>query len=446
MDDSGTEAWTQVNLQQLLATMKATLPGHARNLSYITAQKTVDWNKVAFPPFSPEACQEKWKQILRKMSKTRTLIELIDEANGVITNPVKNVKIHPECPKRPAPPTAIFFEENVSDYQKTHPNRSRQNIFRKLCKKYKLLPCEEKAPYEDKFQLANEEYMRKMELFSKQYLKGDFRKSTLKKLSAKNKAVTRAQVSKDTEGMPPKPSINGYTLFCKEQSASGTAYKGVNVWAQSWRDMTEKRKDVYNTSCKRLKSQYVVELKEYLMNFDEAKQQRILKETGIKRPKELRDIKRRDKNKIPGEPKITFRSGCDIFRKKQMFLLKDHILNSKERFGRVNKMWLDLSSEEKKRYQEEVFKDNKKYCMELQKWFETLSAAEQQLYRMHNPSKLRYLDAVQMEVYNSEKTRAPIYRPSDSEDEDTEESEDEVESDEEEEEEEDDDVIVFEVY
>ncbi|TNN65311.1 Nucleolar transcription factor 1-B [Liparis tanakae] len=257
MDDSETEAWTQVNLQQLLATMKSTLPGHVRNLSYITAQKTVDWNKVAFPPFSPEACQEKWKQILRKLSKTRSLIELIDQANGVITNPVKKVKIHPECPKRPAPPTAIFFEENGSDYQKKHPDKTRQNLLMKLTKKYKGLSCEEK-----------------------------------------------------------------------------------------------------------LKRQYVVELKQYLKNFDEETQKRIIKETGIKRPT----------------------------------------------------------------------------------WLKTLSAAQQKLYRRHNPSKRQYLDAVQMDVYKSGTTCAPIYRPSDSEDEDTEESEDEesnVESDEEDEE---DDVIVFEMY
>lgn len=93
------------------------------------------------------------------------------------------------------------------------------------------------------------------------------------------------------------------------------------------------------------------------------------------RDPELIKMCSKSNSRLPADKLVTeyffnCRSGCDIFRKKQMFLLKDHILNSKERFGRVNKMWLDLSSEEKKRYQEEVFKDNKKYCMELQKWFE----------------------------------------------------------------------------
>ncbi|XP_034415321.1 nucleolar transcription factor 1-B-like isoform X2 [Cyclopterus lumpus] len=448
MGGSVTEEWTQANLQQLLAAMKSSLPGHARQLSYITALKTVDWNMVAFPPFSPEACQEKWRQILRKMCKTRTLIDLIVEAEGVITNPVKRAKIHPECPKRPAPPTAFFFEENVSNYQKKHPNMSRKNIFSKLCKKYKSLPDEEKAPYEDKFQLVNEEYKRRKQVFSKRYLNADCGKpkTTLKKLPANSKTVTE-----DTVGMPPKPSTNGYILFCKEQSTSGMKVEGckpVNVWAQSWRDMTEKQKEMYNTRCKELKRQYVVELNEYLMNFDEEKQQRILMETGIKRPKVLTGIKRTDQKKIPGEPKMPFRSGCDTFRTKQMFLLRDSILNSKERFCKVSKMWLDLPAVEKQRYHEEVFEYNKIYSLELRKWFETLSAAEQQFYRRHNPSKIRYLDVAQMEVYELGKPRGSIYRPSDSEDEDTEDSdyeeENNLESDEELEEE--DEVIFFELF
>ncbi|XP_034415323.1 nucleolar transcription factor 1-A-like isoform X4 [Cyclopterus lumpus] len=397
MGGSVTEEWTQANLQQLLAAMKSSLPGHARQLSYITALKTVDWNMVAFPPFSPEACQEKWRQILRKMCKTRTLIDLIVEAEGVITNPVKRAK----------------------------------------------------APYEDKFQLVNEEYKRRKQVFSKRYLNADCGKpkTTLKKLPANSKT----QVTEDTVGMPPKPSTNGYILFCKEQSTSGMKVEGckpVNVWAQSWRDMTEKQKEMYNTRCKELKRQYVVELNEYLMNFDEEKQQRILMETGIKRPKVLTGIKRTDQKKIPGEPKMPFRSGCDTFRTKQMFLLRDSILNSKERFCKVSKMWLDLPAVEKQRYHEEVFEYNKIYSLELRKWFETLSAAEQQFYRRHNPSKIRYLDVAQMEVYELGKPRGSIYRPSDSEDEDTEDSdyeeENNLESDEELEEE--DEVIFFELF
>lgn len=46
---------------------------------------------------------------------------------------------------------------------------------------------------------------------------------------------------------------NGYNLFCKEQltsmaGVSKNAY--VSVWAQRWRDLTERQRDEYSARCK----------------------------------------------------------------------------------------------------------------------------------------------------------------------------------------------------
>ncbi|KAA8581574.1 hypothetical protein FQN60_003155 [Etheostoma spectabile] len=436
---SGTETvteeceWTKANLQKLLAAMKTSIPEHDLMSAYTKGLKSVDWN----------------------MRKIRTLTELIVEAEDVISNPVKNMKMHPELPKRPSPPNAMFYEENWAKFHKKHPNMSRRKGFRCLIKKYKALSDEEKAQYVERSKLAMEGYRKKMRQFRKQYKLPPSREPKAcrkrKKLSADtpNQGEEKTKVAKD---LPPKPPCNGYNLFCKEQRASMTGFSGntyVSVWAQRWRDLSPRQRDEYSTRCRELKRQYSVMLNKYLMIFDKEEQQRILNKNGIKRPCEHKSIVRKVVGKLPGEPKMPSRSGNVIFCKNQMEVMKEKLPNSNERFTKVNQMWHALSDREKQRYKEEVCKNINKYAGELQKWFKTLPAAEQEAYRIRNPSKLQFLNVDQMKDDREEPSGAE-YRPSDSEDEDIEDSS----SDEEEEdnsdcyqveEEDDDDVIMFKV-
>ncbi|KAM6898243.1 nucleolar transcription factor 1-like [Lycodopsis pacificus] len=449
MAESGNEVsgWTRENLQKLLAVMKTSIPENDRKHAYTRGMKNMDWSKVAFPPFSPEACKEKWGQILQKMVKTRTLTELLVEAEGVISNPGKNMMSHPEHPKKPAPPNAIFLEENRAKYIKKHPSMSRQKVFKNLVKKYQMLPDEEKAQYVEKFQLANKKYKRRMEVFSKQYTSLKYN-TNRKRLSANTEAVKK--VIEETEGMPLQPPLSGYRLYCKEQHTSEKGSIGSNsiyMLAQGWRDMTEEQQMTFNRRSAELNRRYHVQLNKYLMNFDTEKQQQILKESGIKRPEKSTGIKRKDK--IPGEPKMPSQSGSGVFFKKKMLLLKEKIPNVRDRFAMANKMWADLSAVQKQVYRKGVLEAIRKYPGKLQKWFEKLLAEEQQLYRTCNPSKIKYLDVSQMVIRDIEEPRGAIYIPSDSEDEDAIDSSEEEESDaecDEVEEEEDRESIAFNMY
>ncbi|XP_022599008.1 nucleolar transcription factor 1-B-like [Seriola dumerili] len=234
---------------------------------------------------------------------------------------------------------------------------------------------------------------------------------------------------------------------------SGIAKKDyVSVWAKRWRDLTERQRGEYRVRCKTLKRKYTVELNEYLKTLDKEEQQRILKENGIRRPKQCKGINRKVRHAIqfPGEPKMPSRSGNVIFCKKQMELLQEEFPNAKERFLKVNQSWQKLSIKEKEQYKEKVQVNFRKYLMELEKWYKTLTAAEQSDFQKHNPSKCRYLNVKEIEVEVGEEPCLNI--PSDSEDEDIEESSSDEEvvnldwdEDEEEEEEEEDD-IMFEMY
>lgn len=66
--------WTKADLQKLLATIKTNITDKDRMKVFYQGVKSVDWDKVAFPPFSPEACQEKWDETCRKVGLTLIIL------------------------------------------------------------------------------------------------------------------------------------------------------------------------------------------------------------------------------------------------------------------------------------------------------------------------------------------------------------------------------------
>ncbi|XP_042364175.1 nucleolar transcription factor 1-like [Plectropomus leopardus] len=422
--------WTKEDLQKLLAAIKSNIPAQDRMTVYTKVLQTLNWSEVAFPPFSPEDCKEKWRQILQRMRKVRSLTELVVEAEDLISSPVSEIKTHLDRPKKPIRPHINFYEENRAEFLEKHPDLGRRSLFELLTKKYRELPDEEKAPYVEKHKLAMDKYKKKMLEFSKQYKlrsKGEGH-------SANAQSHVERQDGDEDEAankLPPRPPYNGYILFCKEQGTSmpySTTTTIVRVWAQRWWDLTEEQRKEYNSRCKMLQNQYSIKLNS------------------------LR-VRKKHPTYLPGEPKRPPRSATSLFCKTQMELLKNKIQDRRERFAKSNKLWHNLSLQEKERYRKKALESKIKYAIELNKWFTTLPIAEQITYRNTKPSKQQYLFVTQMEINQLGREEAcdAVYRPSDSEDEDIEDS---SSSDEEEmdfntsevEEEDDDDVVMFEVY
>nr|XP_040032176.1 nucleolar transcription factor 1-like isoform X1 [Gasterosteus aculeatus aculeatus] len=395
MDESGSEGaeWTQEHFLLLFARIKSSIQDPDRTLAYSQSLKNMDWKEVAFSPFSAEACQQKWTDVMHKLSKTRTLTELVNVAEDIVSNPAKNYKAHPEHPKRPPPPNAFFIKEHSTAYQMKHPNLSRQMVLKKLVRKYNKLPAEEKNKYLDKHKQASMEYKEAMQMFSKRY-----------KPSQKT--------TETPEGVSPKPVLSGYHLFCQEQCSSTSTVRG-DSFAQSakrWQTMSDKQKEVYNQRHEELLSQYLDEMNQYSQKFSKVKQREFLKEYRI--AKTMTDQKR--KNKFPGEPEMPNRFGRTIFYKQQMLLLCKKVPNSRERLSTVNKLWKSLQPEEKQRYKMQASEEVVRYSMELQNWFETLPEEQQVIFWTKNPMKVKYLKCEEQLTY----------RPSDSEDELTQDSTD----------------------
>ncbi|KAM4524891.1 nucleolar transcription factor 1-like [Odontesthes bonariensis] len=450
--------WNKGNLLKLLAALKASVPGRESGSIYRQGLKAIDWNEVAFSPFSPEECQEKWTSIMQKMRKIRTLPELIVEAEEVISNPSRNFKIHPEYPKKPIPPTAAYCEENLAKFRKENPKLRTTKVFKFAVEQFNQLSNDEKTEYGRNYDLATEEYGRMMEDFREKYAEASSELLVPTKIRKKKKKGPADRQNKDcTEdgvSLPPKPVPNGYALFCQEQPKSihfkGPSQKLMTVWASGWRDLSDAKKAEYKNRCKEMRRQYLIKMDKYLGGFDKEEQQKILKENGIgklkmKKTRTVKHVKRSS-----SEPKMPPTTVHKIFCEEQLQLLKEKMSNSKERLVQANKLWWKLSAMEKERLKAKLDVKMKKYAVELQRWFKTLKPEEQADYRARNPSRLKYLEDQPKKMCNKKEPQ-----PSDSEDEEivisSSDSEGhildlEMEEEEEEEEEEEDDIIMFEIF
>nr|XP_057917814.1 nucleolar transcription factor 1-like isoform X2 [Doryrhamphus excisus] len=345
-----------------------------------------------------------------------------------------SLQLEPDPPKRPGPPNCIFYKENMDKYHEQNPGLGRQKLFSLIVNKYKTLTDEEKAPYVEKYHRALEEYNKKIEELRKASIPKNSKtpvgqqgvqeqkKRNFTARKGKQGHWKKSLEESKGDALPTKPPTSGYNLFCKEQLASmdGVAKKGyVSTWAKRWRKLSDDDKNDFHIRCKKMKKDYAVELNNYLLSFDRDEQQRILDENGIKRPKSVKNTKlpRRSVKKYVGEPKKPLWSGNSIFCKEQMQQMKEEIPNPMERFIHVSRMWNQLSDGDKSRYNSKVKENVRKYAVELQEWFMTLTAEEQDEYCTSNSSKCYYLN---MDGSNNDTEEPSLHRPSDSEDEDME--------------------------
>ncbi|XP_061120828.1 upstream-binding factor 1-like protein 1 isoform X1 [Syngnathus typhle] len=244
----GNKVWSSENLSKLVSAMKKNILDSDRMKTFSQGVKSLDWGKVAFPPFSPEDCRDKWRVVAHNMRKFRTLAELLDEAADELSNTPRLV--HSKRPKKPGHPSIIFYHENMYKYHEQHPRLTRKMLFKLITDKYKTLTKEEKSPYVAKYQRAFAQYKRK-----------------LRDEERKRKGQSLEESTGDPQ--PPKPPISGYQLFCKEQlrSMEDVTKKSYMVeCAKRWRELTDDKKSSFSTRCETMKRDYAQKMTHYRLS------------------------------------------------------------------------------------------------------------------------------------------------------------------------------------
>ncbi|XP_049616022.1 upstream-binding factor 1-like protein 1 [Syngnathus scovelli] len=247
--DTGNKVWTSENLSKLVSAMKKNILDSDRMKTFSQGVKSLDWGKVAFPPFSPEDCRDRWRVVAHNMRKFRTLAELLDEAADELSNTPRLVDSKP--PKKPGHPSIIFYQENMYKYHEQHPSLTRKMLFKIITDKYKALTKEEKSPYVAKYQHALAQYKRK--------------------LRNEERTQLKEQSSEESTGdpQPPKPPISGYQLFCKEQmqSMEDVPKRSYMVeWAKRWRELTNDERSSFRKRCEAMKTDYAQKMAHYRLS------------------------------------------------------------------------------------------------------------------------------------------------------------------------------------
>ncbi|XP_038154723.1 nucleolar transcription factor 1-A-like [Cyprinodon tularosa] len=391
--------WSTANILKLIGSIRGNIPDSEKTRGYRIALSAVDWDKVAFPPYSPEECQNKWKSVMMKMRKIRSLTELVAEAEEAICDPFNHRKIYPEFPKPPPHPRIVYSGKQFSLIKQKKPELSFSKIAKKAFKMYDKLPDEQKVQNKKEHVLALKKYRREMHNFCKKNNLPPVRTTLWKNKSYLN----------EEDGLPKKPPINGVSLFFKEyteEHKSSSKANAFKVMSELWKKLSDTEKEKYNTRCKEMNIEYNNKLMEHLERFDAMESERIIKR-GMKLQKSLRAL--------PGEPKMPSQSVYVYFVKDQMKILKETISNYADRMVKVKKLWQKLPIREKERYKGQIQANMEKYSNDLKKWFKTLTPEQQAEYLEQTPRKRKFLDAQKKRVYDREELLQS--QPSDSEDE-----------------------------
>uniref|UniRef100_A0A8C9VDB5 Upstream binding transcription factor n=1 Tax=Scleropages formosus TaxID=113540 RepID=A0A8C9VDB5_SCLFO len=331
--------------------MKANLPQNDIS-KYKTAESHLDWEKVAFNHYSAEMCKQKWLEISREVRKFRTLSELIVDAQDYIKNPYKgkNLKKHPDFPKKPLTPYFRFFMEKRAKYAKLHPEMSNLDLTKILSKKYRELPERKKAKYMQDFQ-------REKELFEQNM--GKFREEH-PDLIENMKNMKRSDV-------PEKPKTPQQLWYNHEKKAVLKAHPEATTkdiketLAKQWTQLSDKKRLKWINKSLEQQKQYEEAMREFIAQHPELNmsQEDINKSTLTKAERQLKD-------KFDGRPTKPPPNGYSMFCAELMSTMKD--VPSTERMVMCSQQWKLLKQSEKDGYQKRCEQKKKEYEIEMNRF------------------------------------------------------------------------------
>ncbi|CAG5906612.1 unnamed protein product [Menidia menidia] len=256
--------WTQEDLLKLLEALKAVIPTEASRFSYHKGLKVVDWTKVAFPPYSPEQCQEKWTCILKKMSKIRSLPELIVQAEEVIS--AKELHVDgtedDDLPPRPISNCFALFCKEMSEASIHKPGKE---FLEWLANRWRDLSETERTEYRARCTESKKEYIIKLEEYLKRFDEVTQQK-ILKRIEMKRKMSQIQTKKRKTEPRMPCRGVNNVFLKETMELLKDTVPVQQDRFVQAnkmWHNISPREKELLKAKVNLKMKKYAVELKEW---------------------------------------------------------------------------------------------------------------------------------------------------------------------------------------
>nr|XP_004661943.2 upstream-binding factor 1-like protein 1 [Jaculus jaculus] len=278
--------WSAKDTLRLMECMEENLLSNDSR-AFQKSQADLDWEKVAFEPFTGEMCRLKWQEISQKLRKFRTLSELVLEAKEQVTHPHKSGKYkkHPDFPKRPLTAYLRFYKEQRAQYLQMHPELNNKQLTRVLSEKYRQLPEQARQKYVQDFQKEREDFEEKVAQFRKEHpdLAQKFKRRVARtrdqrkvpeKLEDNEKNGSSApEMGELSPKMklrePKKPPMNGYHKFHEDSWSSRELChlpmreRMVEI-SRRWQRVPPSMKENYKRQAEEMQQQYWVDLDAWL--------------------------------------------------------------------------------------------------------------------------------------------------------------------------------------
>ncbi|KAK6329168.1 hypothetical protein J4Q44_G00011460 [Coregonus suidteri] len=360
------QAWGREDLIKLLHGIKENIPKGDTSI-YTKGERTLEWDKVAFHPYSPQMCHQKWKELSIKLRKMRSLAELVTEAEGAFENPFQgqNWKIHPDFPRRPNPPNSIFSKENFKRFEKQQPEMMASELFTFINEKYSELPEHKKAIYIAKFQKEKELYEKSMRRLRKEY-------TGVKKV--------RRDCLKNIKG-PLTPHGLWYRherrkFLLANPDARGDCIRQSIEQKKRWSELPDKEKLKWIKRSLEQQTQYE---EEEMEEHPESKGSRKAKHKPL-----LRKSERLLKDLADGKPDKPPWNGYNLFCKEQKAIIQGEGVPNTQYMVICSQRWKTMTKSKKEAYQRRCDKLKKEYEVNMNRFLCTVTDKEQQSILVEN--------------------------------------------------------------
>ncbi|KAI5601305.1 hypothetical protein BDE02_01G084000 [Populus trichocarpa] len=362
--------------------------------------------------------QEKMKTELKKLQKLK-------EFKPIMTLPFVQVLNEKEQDKkkkkggneikRPCPPYSLWCKDQWNEVKKENPDAEFKDISHILGAKWKTITAEEKKPYEEKYQVEKEAYLKlmtkeKRESEAMKLLEEEQKQKTAMELleqylqfkqEAGQEENKKNKTKKEKDPLKPKHPLSAFFLFSNERRAALLAenknvLEVAKIAGEEWKNMTEKQKRPYEEIAKKNKEKYTQEIEAYKQNKDEEamnlkkegeelmklqKQEalQLLKkkektENIIKKTKEQRQ-KKQQQNADPNKPKKPASSFLLFSKETRKSLVHEHPgINSSTLTAMISVKWKELIQEEKQIWNCKAAEAMEAYKKELEEYHKSVAA------------------------------------------------------------------------
>ncbi|KAF7828162.1 high mobility group B protein 6-like [Senna tora] len=314
--------------------------------------------------------------------------------------------------KRPSPPYILWSKDQWAEIKKANPEAEFKDITNMLGAKWKTISEEEKQPYEEKYLIEKEAYLRvvakeKRESEAMKLLEEEQKQKTAMELLEQYmqfKLETEKECKKnkkEKDPLKPKHPVSAFILYTNDRRAAilaenKTILEVSKITGEEWKNMTEEQKRPYEEIAKKNKEKYVQEMEAYKQKKDEEsanlkkeeeEQMKLQKQEAlqllkkkektenlIKKSKKKKQNKE-DKNSDPNRPKRP-PSSFILFSKEARKSIQEERLeiNNSTMNALISVKWKELSEAERQAWNNKAAEAMDVYKKELEEYNKSIVA------------------------------------------------------------------------